>query len=203
MAKREIIGKPLRGSLSSGATSPQNPDASGSSISVSQHSPSEQRPLMMPANVRAGQVVGLVEITGGLESVIDVSRLADEFGADIATLLPILDAAEMLGLVKSDKGDVSLTELGRKFQKTSKRKILMLRDTLSKIEPFKTAMELASKNKKGVSVREISDALIEKGYRWHHNYELNEPLVQAILIHWAIYAELLSYNGKTGKFQLC
>jgi NitT/TauT family transport system ATP-binding protein len=158
---------------------------------------------MMPANVRAGQVVGLVEITGGLGSVIDVSRLADEFGADIATLLPILDAAEMLGLVKSEKGDVSLSELGLKFQKTSKHKIRMLRDKIAQIEPFRTAIEHATKNKRGVSADEITNALAEKGLRWHHNSEMNEGLVQALLIHWAIYAELLSYNGKTGKFQLC
>lgn len=203
MAKREIIVAPaLRRSLSSSTTPQQQPDPSKKSASSTQANPIDNRPLMMPANVRAGQVVGLVEITGGLGTVIDVSRLADEFGADIATLLPILDAAEMLGLVKADKGDVSLTELGLKFQKTSKHKIRMLRDIIAKIEPFKTAVELASKNKKGVSVREISDTLAERGIRWHHN-ELNDSLIQALLIHWAIYAELLSYNGKTGKFQLC
>ena len=45
----------------------------------------------------------------------------------------------MLGLVKAEKGDVTLTELGLKFQKTSKHKIRMLRDVIAKIEPFKTA----------------------------------------------------------------
>ena len=79
----------------------------------------------------------------------------------------------------------------------------MLRDVIAKIEPFKTGMELAGRNKKGVSAHEITEALAQKGLTWHHNPELNEALIQAILIHWGIYAELLSYNGKTGKFQLC
>jgi NitT/TauT family transport system ATP-binding protein len=200
MAKRDITGGYIRGSMSSSGTA-QKPESKIGSLT--QSPPTDTRPQMMPANVRAGQVVGLVEITGGLGTVIDVSRLADEFGADIATLLPILDAAEMLGLVKAEKGDVTLTELGLKFQKTSKHKIRMLRDVIAKIEPFKTAIELATKNKKGVSVQEITEALSEKGLRWHHNPELNEALIQALLIHWAIYAELLSYNGKSGKFQLC
>jgi hypothetical protein len=159
--------------------------------------------LVMPSEVRAGQVIGLVEITGGLGglgSVIDASRLADEFGADLTTLLPIIDGAEMLGLVKADKGDVSLTEFGLKFQKTSKHKVKLLKDALSKIEPFKTALELLS-SKKSVSVHEIADALKVKGVRWHYRDEINEMNIQAILVHWAIYAELLSYNGKTGKFQ--
>ena len=66
----------------------------------------------MPANVRAGQVLGLVESTGGLDGPIDLSRLADEFGADLVTLLPIVDAGEMLGLIKVDMGDVVLTDFG-------------------------------------------------------------------------------------------
>ncbi len=154
----------------------------------------------MPANVRAGQVIGLVEITGGLGSLIDVSRLADEFGADIAILLPIVDTAEMLGLIKSEKGDISLTDFGLKFQKTSRHKVTLLKDQLAKIEPFKTAIELAS-TRKNISAHDIAESLLARDIRWHHTSELNEALIQGLLIHWAIYAGLLSYNGKTGKFQ--
>ena len=157
-------------------------------------------PLIMPANVRAGQVVGLVEVTGGLGPIIDASRLADEFGADIATLLPILDTAEMLGLVTSEKGDVSLTEFGLKFQKTVKNKLRLLKDTLSKVEPFKTALEIGARESL-FSAHDVSEALLQKEIRLHHRNEINESLIQTLLIHWAIYAGLLSYNGKSGKFQ--
>src|SRR5208282_4747331 len=97
---------------------------------------------VMPANVRAGQIIGLVEVTGGLGSQIDVSRLAYEFGDDISTLLPVLDAGEMLGLIKIERGNVNQTDFGLKFQRTSKHKIRLLKDQLSKIEPFKTAVEM-------------------------------------------------------------
>src|SRR5271157_2228311 len=100
---------------------------------------------IMPGNVRAGQVISLVEVTGGLGTIIDASRLADELGANIAVMLPILDTAELLGLVKSEHGDISLTEFGLKFQKTTKQKVRLLTEHLAKIEPFKTAKELAAK----------------------------------------------------------
>ncbi len=158
------------------------------------------RPEMMPANVRAGQVIGLVEVTGGLGSVIDVARLADEFGGDIATLLPILDTAEMLGLVKTEKGDVSLTEFGLRFQKVAKRKVRHLKDALSTIEPFKTALDIGA-TKKSFDVHDVAEGLLNRGISWHHQSDINESLIQALLIHWAIYADLLTYNGKTGKFQ--
>jgi hypothetical protein len=162
--------------------------------------PTISKPPVMPANVRAGQVLGLVEITGGLGTAIDLAKLADEFGADLVTLLPILDTGEMLGLIKVDKGEVRLTEFGLKFQKTSKHKVKLLKEQLSKIEPFRTALKLAAGSKKGVTAREICEDLLWRDTRWHHTPEVNEALVQTLLIHWAIYAGLLTYNGKTGKF---
>jgi len=163
---------------------------------------SKQPPnLIMPANVRAGQILGLVEVVGGLGTAVDAAKLADEFGFDLVTLLPILDTGELLGLVKVDKGDVSLTEFGRKFQKTSKNKVKLLKDLLSKIEPFKTAIELAAQRRE-VTTAEICEALWSRDIRWYHNPEINEQRVQEMLIHWAIYAGLLSYNGKTGKFSI-
>jgi NitT/TauT family transport system ATP-binding protein len=154
----------------------------------------------MPANVRAGQILGLVEIVGGLGSTVDVAKLADEFGANLVTLLPILDTGEMLGLVKVEKGDISLTEMGLKFQKTSKNKVKLLKDKLSKIEPFRTALELVAE-RGSFSTSEITEVLWNRDIRWHHMHETNETIVQELLIHWAIYAGLLSYDGKTGKFQ--
>ena len=155
--------------------------------------------LMMPANVRGGQVISLVEITGSIGGNVDAPKLADELGADIAVLLPIMDTAEMLGLVRTEKGVIHLTELGLKFQKTSKYKLKILKDRIATIEPFRTALELGSKGK-AVTAPQVADALAELGLRWHYKPELNEALIKALLIHWAIYADLLSYDGKSGKF---
>ena len=162
-----------------------------------------QRPLptalMMPGTVRGGQVISLVEIAGAIGGKVDAPKLADELGADIAVLLPILDAAEMLGLVRTEKGDVHLTELGQKFQKMSKNKLKMLKDRIASIEPFRTAVELS----KGRAVRasEVAESLAEMGLKWHYQPEINESLIRTLLIHWAIYAGLLNYDGKSDKFR--
>lgn len=156
--------------------------------------------LMMPGPVRAGQVISLVEIAGSIGGKVDAPKLADELGADLAVLLPILDAAEMLGLVRSEKGDVTPTELGIKFQKTTKNKLLLIRDRVATIEPFRTALELASRGKP-ITAQEVTDALGEMGLKWHYKPDLNEALVRALLIHWTIYAKLLSYDGKSDRFR--
>jgi hypothetical protein len=106
----------------------------------------------------------------------------------------------MLGLVRSEKGGVSLTELGLRFQKTSKDKVRVLKDRLAAIEPFRTALELASRGKP-VTAGQVAEALSEIGIKWHYQPELNESLINALLIHWAIYGGLLKYDGKSGKFQ--
>lgn len=154
-------------------------------------------PLMMPAHVRTGQIMGLVDVTAELGTLTDLASLGDELGDDIDTLLPILDAAEMLGLVEVKKGTVSLTHLGSKFQHTPRNKMHLIKQQISKIEPFKTAVELAAHS---VSSSEVTHVLSERGIIWHHEPELNEAAVHGLLIHWAIYSGLLRYSGKNGKF---
>lgn len=163
---------------------------------VAQHTPPKS--MAMPGNVRPGQVISLVEVTGGLGPKLDVPRLADEIAADIDVLFPIIDAAQMLGLVKLEKGDLYLTDDGLKFQKTAKFKVRSLRDRLATIEPFKTAVELASK-KRSITSREVADALRQRGMKWHYETETNESIINALLFHWTIYAGLLSYR-KEGEF---
>jgi len=159
----------------------------------------QAKSMVMPGNVKPGQVISLVEITGGMGPKLDVPQAADEMGADIDVLFPIIDAAQMLGLVKLEKGDLFLTEDGHAFQKALKQKVRTLKDRLAQIEPFKTAVELAAK-KHRVSAREVADALALKGVKWHYQPEKNEFVIRELLIHWTIYAGLLSY-GKAGDFQ--
>ena len=144
-------------------------------------------------------MISLVEVTGSIGGRVDIPKLADELGADVAVLLPILDAAEMLGLVRVEKGDVHLTELGLRFQRTSKEKLKILKDRIAAIEPFRTALELASRGKP-ITAAQVAESLYEIGLKWHYQPDINESLIQALLIHWAIYAGLLKYDGKSGKF---
>jgi hypothetical protein len=156
--------------------------------------------LIMPGDVRAIQVVSLVEEIGALGKGITFTTLSEKTGVEIDVLPPILKAAEMLGLVGNEGGDLSLTEEGLQFQGSSMDKVSILRDKLASIEPFRTAVELAS-GRGSTTAREVAENLAEHGVRWHFNPERNELAVRNLLIHWMIRAGLLSYDGKDGKFQ--
>jgi NitT/TauT family transport system ATP-binding protein len=153
----------------------------------------------MPGGVRAGQVIGLVEVAGSFGSRMDIAKMADAMGADLAVMLPILDAAQMLGLVRMEKVDLLLTDEGLRFKATSKNKMTQLKAKLAGIEPFRTAMELASKSG-GATSQDVASSLSRRGVSWHYDPELNDTLVHALLISWALSSRLLSYDGKTGRF---
>jgi len=156
---------------------------------------------MMPANVRPGQIISLIQISNDLGQSIELMRLADELRADLVILLPIIDAGEMLGLVEKQQDGLALTDFGLRFQKTTRNfnKIRLLKDRLIEIEPFKTSLALVNQ-KRSVTTADIAETLDKNGVRWDPDPEQNESLVNNLLIPWAILAGILSYDGKTGKF---
>jgi hypothetical protein len=77
---------------------------------------------VMPGGMRAGQVIGLVEVAGSFGSRVDVAKMADAMGADLVVLLPTLNAAQMLGLMRMEKVDLMLTDEGLRFKATSKNR---------------------------------------------------------------------------------
>src|SRR5471030_1879415 len=69
---------------------------------------------MLP-HARPGGVAGLLEFLidkGGRE---DIYRLADDLAFEIDDLLPIVDAAQLLGFLKIEEGDVAITDSGAEF----------------------------------------------------------------------------------------
>jgi NitT/TauT family transport system ATP-binding protein len=69
---------------------------------------------MLP-HARPGGIAGLLELVidkGGRE---DVYRLADDLAFEIDDLLPIVDAAQLLGFLRVEEGDVVITPEGADF----------------------------------------------------------------------------------------
>ena len=70
------------------------------------------RPL---PDATVGGLAGLVEIVYANGGPIALADLADELNFEIDDLLPLVDAATMLGLVTVDDGELALTDTGRRF----------------------------------------------------------------------------------------
>ena len=69
---------------------------------------------MLP-HARPGGVAGLLEVIVDRNGRDDIYRLADELAFEIDDLLPIVEAAAMLGYITVKEGDAEVTEEGRRF----------------------------------------------------------------------------------------
>jgi len=153
---------------------------------------------ILDSNITVEQVVGLLDDIGD-NSALGVAQLSGDTGMG-ADLLPILNEAQALGLVRTDMKDVSATELGLSVHRAStyRNKVKLLKDRLSEMEPCMTAVNLVTTEGR-VSAKQIANELQRKGVQWHEDKENNEAIVEELLVDWAIGTDLLNRNKK-GEF---
>ena len=69
---------------------------------------------MLP-HARPGGMAGLLELLLDKGGRDDIYRLADDLAFEIDDLLPIVDAAQLLGFLQIEEGDAAITETGTAF----------------------------------------------------------------------------------------
>ncbi|PXX70689.1 NitT/TauT family transport system ATP-binding protein [Nocardia tenerifensis] len=78
--------------------------------------PDKATPTAQPLpDASVGGLAGLVELVYAKGGHADLPDIADELNFEIDDLLPLVDAAEMLGLSTVEDGDVLLTDVGTRF----------------------------------------------------------------------------------------
>jgi len=143
-------------------------------------------------------VIGLLNIVSGYGEKIDLARIAIELQSDVDDLLPVVDVAEALGLIKVENGDITLTSLGKRFISSSpSKKKLMLRDLLKRVEPFATAFKL-TKAKREFSANELFKEL-NKVKELREEYS-DPNQIHSMLLEWLLYTEAIRYNGEEKTF---
>lgn len=158
-----------------------------------------KRPKVFPS-VTPGMVIGLLDIVSGHGGKADLARIAIDLQSDVDDLLPVIEVAETLGFISIKNGDVILTDLGEKMVKaTPSRRKLLLRKTISNVEPFATALKLI-KSRKEISAEELFEEL---GKVKELGEEYRDPeQIHQMLLEWLLYTETVKYDGDEKKFQL-
>ena len=150
-----------------------------------------KRMSIFPADVNPNQLAAFLKSVYASDGVVHVHKVALDLHWDLTKLLPILDAAEMLGLVTVEKGEAKLSREGHRMLSVKKGRRLAVGNSLSRIEPFTTALRF----KKKFTGEDVAKELSKKGIRWHHEDEVNSLIVSEILMHWGIRGGLLDYDG--------
>jgi NitT/TauT family transport system ATP-binding protein len=154
--------------------------------------------VMLP-HTRPGGLAGLLEILVDQGGRADLHVLADELGLEVDALLPSVDTAVLLGLLKLEEGDAIITPEGDAFAKgdIQERKAIFRKAALSNI-PLLRQMEQALKAK---SNRQLSAEFFEDLLDEHFSVDESRRQLETA-IQWGRYAELFDYDAATGKLTL-
>ena len=158
-----------------------------------------KKPYVMLPHTRPGGLAGLLEILVDQGGRADLHVLADELSLEVDALLPTVDTAVLLGLLKLEEGDAIITAEGDAFAKgdIQERKAIFRKAAVTNI-PLLRQMEQALKAK---SNRTLSAEFFEDLLDEHFSQdEARRQLETAI--QWGRYAELFDYDAASGKLTL-
>ena len=160
-----------------------------------------KKPTAIPVlpNARIGSIVGLLETLNEQGTKIDIYKLSESLGFKLNDLMPITEAAELLGFVKIEHGDIELADLGRKVvdgDENDKKSIFRQQMLASVLLARRIRSELQSAQDFRVG-REVILEFLGSSF----TPDESERQVLAI-VDWARYAELFDYDPETDQFFL-
>lgn len=132
---------------------------------------------------------GLLVLLDEHKGTEDIALLADDLDLEIDEILPSIDYAEALGLVKVVDGRATLTDIGRRLLSASIReRKTILRDQLKKTTLFKTILRAIESAPGGRLTEDHLQRLLDFTTAPSDAYVLN-------IINWGRYAELFRYDS--------
>jgi NitT/TauT family transport system ATP-binding protein len=160
--------------------------------------PVQHQSLMLP-HTRPGGMAGLLEIVADHDGRVDLHHLADELSLEVDALLPTVDTAVLLGLMRLEEGDAIITPEGQAFAKGNiqTRKAMFRKAALANV-PLLRQMEQSLKAKADRTMpAEFFHDLIDEHFSDDESQRQLETAIQ-----WGRYAEIFDYDAATGKLTL-
>ncbi|HKF49709.1 MAG TPA: nitrate/sulfonate/bicarbonate ABC transporter ATP-binding protein [Terracidiphilus sp.] len=158
-----------------------------------------QMKYQMLPHARPGGVAGLLELLLDKGGRDDIYRLADDLAFEIDDLLPIVDAAQLLGFLKVEEGDAAITESGAEFANSEilRQKELFRDAALGNVLLLKQIRRaLEAKSDRTVPEEFFLDMLDEQ-------FSEDETLRQIeTAVTWGRYAELFDFDAARRRFVL-
>jgi NitT/TauT family transport system ATP-binding protein len=153
---------------------------------------------MLP-HARPGGIAGLLELVLDHEGKDDIYRLADDLAFEIDDLLPIVDAAQLLGFLTVTEGDAAITPTGTKYANSEilRQKELFRTAALENVLLLRQIVRaLEAKSDRSVPEEFFHDMLDEQ-------FSEDETILQlATAINWGRYAELFDFDVSRRRFIL-
>jgi NitT/TauT family transport system ATP-binding protein len=165
----------------------------------SARAPAAKAPYPMLPHARPGGIAGLLELLNDRGGKDDLYRIADELLLDVNDLLPITEAATLLDLARTEKGDVEITDKGRGFANAdiTTRKVLFRDAALAHAMLLQQIRNsLASKSDGAMPLEFFRDILDE-----HFSEDETQRQIETALT-WGRYGEIFSYDSESDRLFL-
>ena len=161
--------------------------------------PAARSPYQMLPHARPGGIAGLLELLNDRGGGDDLYHVAEELLMEVDDLLPIVDAATLLGFAISYHGDIKLTTAGKSFAEAdiATRKALFREALLSHVTLLQQVRRtLESKADHAISLEFFRDILDE-------HFPENEVQAQIdTALNWGRYAEIFTYDPEGDRLLL-
>jgi len=154
--------------------------------------------IMLP-HTRPGGMAGLLEILIDQGGRADLHKLADELSLEVDALLPTVDTAVLLGMLRLEEGQAVITSEGQAYAQADiqARKAIFRKAALANV-PLLAQMQSALKVK---SNRTLSDEFFRDLLDEHFSEDESRRQLETA-IQWGRYAEIFDYDAATGKLTL-
>ena len=159
----------------------------------------QKSPYQMLPHARPGGIAGLLELLHDRGGEDDLYHVAEELLMEVDDLLPIVDAATLLGFAESRHGDLKLTEAGKTFAEAdiTTRRTLFRDAVLSRVTLLQQVRRtLESKSDGAMTVEFFRDILDEH----FAETEVQEQLDTAL--NWGRYAGIFTYDPQGDRLML-
>ncbi|HXO05066.1 MAG TPA: AAA-associated domain-containing protein [Candidatus Sulfotelmatobacter sp.] len=167
-------------------------------LNLAPPSATAKQPTPMLPHARPGGVAGLLELLMDRGGEEDLYHVAETLLLEVDDLLPILDAATMLGFATAHEGDVKITPQGKAFAEAdiSNRKRLF-REALTHVPLMQHIVKaLENKSDHTMPVEFFRDLLDERLPA--HDVELQIETA----LNWGRYADIFTYDSTSDRLRL-
>jgi NitT/TauT family transport system ATP-binding protein len=156
----------------------------------------ERTKFQMLPHARPGGIAGFMELLADRDGRDELYKMADDLAIDVDDLLPIVDAAVILGFAVVREGDVEITPAGREFGEADiQTQKELFRDAALKNVAILRLIEstLHAKRDHAIGEEFFRDILDE-----HFTHEEVERQFGTVL-NWGRYSEIFDYDSETGR----
>ena len=153
---------------------------------------------MLP-HARPGGIAGLLELVNDRGGVEDLYHVAEELLMEVDDLLPIVEAATLLGFAKLVKGDLEITPKGMEFAEAdiTTRRELFREATLANVALLQQIESALNRKADGAMPLEFFRDILEE-----HFSDKEVQLQIETALNWGRYGGLFTYDIESDKLLL-